>query len=139
MVHASTGSKNPINHSLVRKMRTLRGGWYRQHRRSRIVRDIKYLPVRKMRTLRRWLIPPASYVAPLARHQIPPVRKMRTLRLWLVPPASYVAPLARHQISPRAQNAHATSVVDTASIVRRALCATSNIAPCAKCARYVGG
>ncbi|WP_287832364.1 hypothetical protein, partial [Idiomarina sp.] len=64
---------------------------------------------------------------------------MRTLRRWLVPQPSYVAPLARHQISFRAQNAHATSVVDTATIVRRAFGATTNIVPCAKCARYVGG
>ena len=74
-------------------------GWYRHHRTSRLWRDNKYRSVRKMRTLRRWLIPPPSYVAPLARHQI----------------------------SSRAQNAHATSVVDTATIVRRAFGATSNI------------
>ncbi|WP_333810554.1 hypothetical protein [Idiomarina baltica] len=55
---------------------------------------------------------------------------MRTLRRWLVPPPSYVAPLARQQISFRAQNAHATSVVDNATIVRRAFAATSDAGPC---------
>ena len=111
MVHAATGSKKTINHSLVRKMRTLR----------------------------RWLIPPASYVAPLARHQISP-RAQNAHATSVVDTAGIVRRALCATSNPaRAQNAHATSVVDTATIVRRAFGATSNIAPCAKCARYVGG
>ena len=111
---------------------------YHHRRTSRLWRDIKYRPVRKMRTLRRWLIPPASYVAPCARHQISP-RAPKAHATSVVGTASIVRRAFGATSNPaRAQNAHATSVVDTATIVRRALCATSNIAPCAKCARYVG-
>jgi hypothetical protein len=69
--------------------------------------------------------------------------------------ALYVAHLARQYISPRASKAHATTAPRTSRIVRdhpyrpvrprrtlrphrvrRALCATIHIAPCAECARY---
>ena len=126
--HVRVGHRQTSNkQSLVRK----HGGFFyacspdaRRHRprTSRIVRDNPHRPVRRMRTL---------------------------------PPRAYVAHCARQSISPRAPKAHATTAPRTSRIVRdnphravrpmrtlpphhvrRALCATIHIAPCAEGARY---
>jgi hypothetical protein len=115
-------------------------------RTSRIVRDNPYRAVRPRRTLRPCPVRRAScatiHIAPCAEY----ARYDRAL---------YVAHCARQSISPRAPKAHATTAPRTSRIlrdnphravrrmrtlpprhVRRALCATIHIAPCAECARY---
>jgi len=115
-------------------------------RTSRIVRDNPHRPVRRMRTLRPRPVRRASCAT---IHIAPCVQGARYHR------ATYVAHCARQSISPRAPKAHATTAPRTSRIlrdnphravrprrtlrprhVRRALCATIHIAPCAECARY---
>jgi hypothetical protein len=115
-------------------------------RTSRIVRDNPHRAVRRMRTLRPRRVRRASCAT---IHIAPCAECARYARV------TYVAHPARPSTSPRAQNAHATSAPCTSRIlldnpyrpvrrmrtlrprhVRRALCATIHIAPCAECARY---